>query len=105
MATILPFSDISNHLNIKSDQRKVLIDTCALIAYSHGASEFSDETENLFITLRQNNFKAYTNVNIRSEYLDYQRRLIVTEALTNIAGQTKGINSFSDIQKRLKSLT
>lgn len=105
MATILPFSDISNHLNIKSDQRKVLIDTCALIAYSHGASEFSDETENLFITLRQNNFKAYTNVNIRSEYLDYQRRLIVTEALTNIAGQTKGINSFSDIQKRLKSHT
>ena len=67
MATILPFSDISNHLNIKPDQRKVLIDTCALIAYSHGASEFSDETENLFITLRQNNFKAYTNVNIRSD--------------------------------------
>ncbi len=103
MATILPFSEISNHLSVKPDQRKVLIDTCALIAYSHGASEFSDETEELFIKLRQNSFTAFTNVNIRSEFLDYQRRLIVTEALTNIASQVKGLNSFSAIQKRLKS--
>lgn len=103
MATILPFSEISKHTNIKVDSRKVLIDTCALIAFSHGVSEFSDETEILFEVFKKEKFQAYTNVNIRSEFLDYQRRIIVTEALTNIAGQTQGLNSFSEVYKKLKA--
>ena len=105
MATILPFSEISKHLKIKAESKKVLIDTCALIAFSHGVNEFSDETEELFEVLRKENFQAYTNVNIRSEFLDYQRRIIVTEALTNIAGQVEGLSSFSEVYKKLKAHT
>lgn len=103
MATILPFSEISNNIKIKAESKKILIDTCALIAFSHGVNEFSDETEELFEVLRKESFQAYTNVNIRSEFLDYQRRIIVTEALTNIAGQIDGLSSFSDIYKKIKA--
>ena len=105
MATIIPFSEISKHINIKTESKKALIDTCALIAFSHGASEFSDETEQLFEVLRKENFQVYTNVNIRSEFLDYQRRIIVTEALTSIVGQIEGLSSFSELYKKLKAHT
>ena len=103
MATILPFNKISEQLNIKRDAKKVLLDTCALMSFSHDTNEFHDETIDLFETLRREKVQAFTNINIRSEFVDLQRRLIITEALTSLAQDIEGINSYDTIAKKLKS--
>ena len=103
MAIILPFSEISNQVKIKVTSKKVLIDTCALISFSHDTSEFHDETLDLFTVLMKEKFHVYSNVNIRSEFIDHQRRIIITEALTSLSQQVDGILSNRELARRLKS--
>jgi predicted nucleic acid-binding protein len=103
LATILPFSTLADNISSKSDYKKALLDTCALISFSHDTNEFHDETLALFAILKRAGVKIFSNVNIRSEFIDYQRRIIVTEALTAIGGQVKGIFKNTDLAKRIKA--
>lgn len=103
MSTILPFSEFKNNLKVKPELKKALIDTCALISLSHDSNEFHDEALEMFSYLKKENVKAFSNVNIRSEYIDYHRRIIITEALTFISSTADGITSYSEIYRKLKS--
>lgn len=104
MATILPFREFSNQINsIKPDARKALFDTCALISYSYDTNEFHDETLDLFAAMIKEKFHIYTNVTIRSEFIDFQRRIIITEALTTLSEDISGILSYQKLAKKLKS--
>lgn len=103
MATILPFNEVSSNISNNPAFKKVLIDTCTLISFSHETNEFNTETVDLIETLKRNKVLACTNVNIRSEFIDFHRRLILTEALTILSQQTKGIMSYTDVAKKLKA--
>ncbi len=87
----------------KADYRKALLDTCALMSYSHDSNEFNEETLLLFAVLKKYKFEIFSNVNIRSEFLDIQRRIIVTEALASIGSQVKGILKNNELAKKIKS--
>ena len=103
MATILPYNEILKNVNIRNTSKKALIDTCALVSFSIDVHEFHDETFDLFETLIKHKFNTYTNVTIRSEFIDYQRRVIITEALTSLSQQISGVLTYHELAKRLKS--
>ena len=103
MATILPYNEILKNINIRNTPKKALIDTCALVSFSIDVHEFHDETFDLFETLIKHKFNIYTNVTIRSEFIDYQRRVIITEALTSLSQQISGVLTYHELAKRLKS--
>ncbi len=103
MATILPFSSIQDNLKVKDQAKKALLDTNILIAFSHEIHKFHDETLVLFEMLKRKDIKIYSNVITRSEFIDYQRRLIITEALTTLSQQIREVLSNDMIARKLKA--
>ncbi|MCY4643517.1 MAG: hypothetical protein OXB88_02770 [Bacteriovoracales bacterium] len=103
MATILPFSSIKDYLDLEESSRKAFLDTNILISYSHDTDKFHDETMVLVYQLDRYDFRMYCNTTTRSEFMDYQRRLIITEELAWFSKELQGISQNSDMAKLLKS--
>ena len=103
MAKILPFSSIEAHLSEDHFSKKVFFDTNIFISFFHDTDLFHDDTLPVFKILKNKNFKIYTNVTTRNEFVDYQRRLIITESLADILSTIKELNEKSDIARKLKS--
>ena len=58
-----------------------VIDTNAFFAASMPADRINAWAEAVFKVLREHSIPAFTNINIRSEYLELQRRVLIPEGL------------------------
>lgn len=105
MATILPFSDAGPFLDREKKSRKAFLDTNILFSYSYDTDIFHDEVLDIFSVIKEQDAKIYSNITTRSEFIELQRRIIITEALTWVANKTYGIKLESSIAKKLKSHT
>lgn len=105
---------MSNTLNLeelasefKSDPTSLLkgclIDTSALFAAAMSHDTYNDWAEELFDILHKNKIPIYTNVNIRSEFLDLNRRVLIPECLIELYDDL--IDSIEpELKAKLKSL-
>lgn len=90
MGKVIPFSEIESYLSSieKSDTHKgTILDTNILISASYEVRDSHTDVIEVLETLQQKNYRLFATVNTRSEYLEFQRRLILTENLFDLADE------------------
>lgn len=82
---IIRFSEIlkasSQHPHIKGG---CFVDTSILFAASYPPDEFNSESEEFFDFLAELEIPIFTNVNVRSEFIDQHRRMMIPEGLSDL---------------------
>jgi hypothetical protein len=95
MGKVVPFSEFSAYYSgIRESQdfeRGTILDTNILIALTYEEKASHDETFSFFseqlVPEQDLGFRFFTTVNTRSEFLDFNRRLIMTEHLRDMIDQ------------------
>jgi UDP-galactopyranose mutase len=72
-----------------------IVDTSILFSASYGPDVFNTASEELFEFLADLKIPTFTNVNIRSEFIDLHRRVMIPEGLSDL---------YSDYGKSLDSI-
>ncbi|MCB0342068.1 MAG: hypothetical protein H6626_13115 [Pseudobdellovibrionaceae bacterium] len=84
MSDIRPFSSLEAHLEQSTEPQRCVVDTQLLIASLYDPSAFYEDVVELTAILGRYGVKVYSNVNIRAEFLDIQRRIFLTEHLMDL---------------------
>jgi len=87
LGKVIPFSEIESYLESidKSDVHKgTILDTNVLISANYDVRDSHTQVAEILDTLQQKNYRVFATVNTRSEYLEFQRRLILTESLLDM---------------------
>ncbi len=95
LGRVIPFSDLKKYLsNLKKANapKGTILDTNVLISSSYEPSPDSEEVSKILDILGDEDHRLFATVNTRSEYLEFQRRLILTEGLFD------SIDEFSELR-------
>lgn len=103
---ILRSEDIITTTEKTSDLRRgCIVDTNVLFAASFPLDPFNEWAEGVFTTLRDLEIPVYTNINIRSEFIELNRRALIPEGLVDfydVIGMEGDLSPV--IEQKLKSL-
>lgn len=99
MGRVVSFSEFAQYrkeLNARPEfSSGTIFDTNILIALHYENSRLNDEVGDFFqnhlLPAKTSGFKFYTTVNTRSEFLDFARRLLMTEHLVDLADVPRGL--------------
>ena len=69
-------------------KRGCIVDTNVLFAGSYDYDSYNEWAEEVFYVLERNNIPVYTNMNVRSEFINLQRRVLLAEGLVSFYAQT-----------------
>lgn len=90
---VIYFSEIlktvSSHPKIKNG---CIVDTNILFAASYTPDFFNRQSEELFEFLAELEIPLYTNINIRSEFINKQRHVMIPEGLSDLYTSNEKIN-------------
>lgn len=76
------FSEFKTFLDAdKSKVKGCLVDTSVLFAASYTPDKFNEECEKPFDELFKRNIPAFTNISVRHEFLEKQRRVLIADSL------------------------
>lgn len=92
MGSVRKFSEIDSVIK-ETNAEGCVADTSALIAFTYYASEFEDDADFLFKRLAKYNLPIFVNVSVRHEYIDFERRIHLTEFLLSLPSR-KEISNF-----------
>jgi hypothetical protein len=95
MGRVIPFSDFQRYYAEARQSADfapgTILDTNILIALTYEVKSNHEEVTEFFdnhlLPESENGFRFFTTVNTRSEYLDFNRRLIITECLRDMADE------------------
>jgi hypothetical protein len=96
MGQVISFSDFNSYYKPLRESGKfaqgTIIDTNVLIALTYEVNSNNEDVIEFHDTClaaeKDNGLRLFTTVNTRSEYLDFYRRLIMTESLRSIVDET-----------------
>lgn len=107
MGRVIPFSEIESYLSFieKIDFYKgTILDTNILISAGYEMRDSHHEVVNLWTTLQLKNYRLFATVNTRAEYLEFQRRLILTENLFDMVDQDSRVKMSSRAKAKIQTL-
>jgi hypothetical protein len=85
LGRVIPFSQFDKYLKAKSAEADycpgTILDTNVLISLTYEVKKDHDEVFKLFASIAGHEIPYYSTVTTRSEYLDFHRRLRLTETL------------------------
>lgn len=82
MGRPIPFSDADFSVSAVAPYRRAcLVDTNFLIALAYEPHKFHEEAQGFFEILGREKVAVYISLSTRSEFLDFERRVIVTEQM------------------------
>lgn len=84
MGQVIPFSDVDVYLKGLANNSGCLVDSNFLIALAEENHPFNEESQFLFEKLVDYKIKLYCTVTNRTEFIDFQRKLIITETLMDM---------------------
>ncbi|MNL01761.1 hypothetical protein D3C87_1222440 [compost metagenome] len=84
MGTAIPYSDVDKFLSNIENRQGCILDTNFLIALTEENHKFNDDSSFIFEKLVQYEVPIYCTVTVRTEFIDYQRKIIVTESLMDM---------------------
>jgi hypothetical protein len=106
---VVRFSEVLKTVSARPTlKRGCLVDTSVLFAASYPPDEFNNESEELFDFFSELEIPVYTNVNIRAEFIDQHRRVMVPEGLSDMyTSQGKAVHSvvYAKLQSVYTSLS
>lgn len=80
-----------------------IVDTNLLFASSYESDHYNDWSEEVFEVLQKNAIPVYTNINVRSEFINLQRRVLIAEGLSKFYSDTSS-NLDGVIYEKLKKI-
>lgn len=99
---IKTFSALSSYLNTCKEDQACFVDTSILFSATYDSDAFNSESETAFDLLAEADFSIFTNVNVRSEFLENHRRVLIPEILIDLLVK-KGLQLDSTFHEKLKS--
>lgn len=99
---IKTFSALSSYLNTSKNGQACFVDTSILFSVTYDSDAFNSESEMAFDLLAEADFSVFTNVNVRSEFLENHRRVLIPEILIDLLTQ-KGSQIDPIFHEKLKS--
>ncbi len=87
----------------KFSESGCLVDNSILFALSYPLDTFNEEAEKAFNILSKNSIPAFTNVNIRTEFIELHRRVAIPEALIDLLEDSEKLLD-TELAQQLKSL-
>lgn len=106
MGRIVAFSEFEDYLKKLSTQdfaRGCILDANILISLTYEARDDREEVINFLDILALSGFKCFTTVTTRAEFLDFHRKLIMTENLLEALLPTSTIKLSSKARAKIQS--
>lgn len=98
-----PFSDIDDFLREVDGSAGCLADTNCLIAMTDKENAFHDDMDFLFERLAHHKIPIYVSVTARSEFVDFVRRMVMTETLMDMLGPSSPWQISNGVREVLKT--
>lgn len=99
---IKTFSALSSYLKSGDGDLACFVDTSILFSATYDSDAFNSESELAFDSLAEAGFSVFTNVNVRSEFLENHRRVLIPEILIDLLAK-KGPQLDPILHEKLKS--
>lgn len=106
MTKVFRYNDFLKLCDLYTEaHRGILVDTNFLISLTYELSKFYEKSIELYELISERSYKIFCNVNVRNEFLEVQRRIILTEALISCNTDPK-VKDFlpPHIRGRIRSL-
>ncbi len=78
------FSALPNYFKSQGTEKLCFVDTTILFAETYPLDTFHDETVVVFDLLSKAGISVVTNVNVRAEFLENHRRVLIAECLIDL---------------------
>lgn len=107
MGQAIPFSKIESYLDDLEKQgapKGTILDTNILISASYELSDTQESVSEILDILNNKNYRLFATVNTRSEYLEFQRRLVLTESLFDAVDEYSKIKISSRAKAKIQTL-
>ena len=107
MGQVIPFSKIESYLDGLEKQgapKGTILDTNILISSSYELSDTQESVSEILDILNNKNYRLFATVNTRSEYLEFQRRLILTESLFDTIDEYSKVKISSRAKAKIQTL-
>lgn len=103
MHNTLNLDELSSYLEAQDTKKGCLVDTSILFSLSYPLDIFNEQAEKAFKILTHYEVPIFTNVNIRSEFIELYRRITIAEALIDFLEDSHdALPGF--VSQKLKSL-
>lgn len=107
MGRVIPFSEIESYLVSLEKlglHKGTILDTNILISASYDMRDSHADVVELWAFLLSKNYRLFATVNTRAEFLEFQRRLILTENLLDIIDSHSKIKLSSKAKAKIQTL-
>ena len=107
MGQVIPFSKIESYLDGLEKQgapKGAILDTNILISSSYELSDTQESVSEILDILNNKNYRLFATVNTRSEYLEFQRRLVLTESLFDAVDEYSKVKISSRAKAKIQTL-
>lgn len=103
MGKAIPYSDVDSYLATIDSKKGCILDTNFLIALTEENHAYFEDSNFLFEKLVQYQIPIYCTVTVRTEFIDYQRRIKITESLMDMLARTSKWKISSSVKEILKT--
>jgi hypothetical protein len=97
-----PLSELPNYFKMNPETKGFFADTSILFSATYPLDSFHDEVDAAFNLTSKLNIIAFTNVNVRAEFLESHRRVLIAECLIELF-ETMGSDLEGVLFEKLKS--
>ena len=107
MGKVIPFSEIESYLasiDKNSTPKGAILDTNILISANYEMRDSHTQVVEILDILQDRNYRVFATVNTRSEYLEFQRRLILTESLLDMTDEFSSVKLPKNAKARIQAL-
>lgn len=102
MSNCLPFSEVDQYLSALKEPKTCLYDTTLLISLTDKDHPFNEDAQFLHEKLVEYDAKIFVGVTARSEFIDYHRRVILTETLMDMLAPSSKWKISASVREILK---
>lgn len=103
MGKAIPFSEIDEYFDIEGPIKGCLVDTSFLIAISDEDHDFHDDVRFMYEKLSSYKVPIFINVTARAEFVDFHRRVLISEALMDMLAPSSKWKISSSVREVLRS--
>lgn len=103
MGQAIPYSDVDSYLTTIDNKKGCILDTNFLIALTEENHAYFEDSNFLFEKLIQYQIPIYCTVTVRTEFIDYQRRIKITESLMDMLAPSSKWKISSSVKETLRT--
>ena len=103
MGIAISYSEVDTFFKSVDLSKGCLIDTNLLISLTEENHKFYDDSKFIYEKLVEYGIPAYITVSVRTEFIDYQRRMKMTETLMDMLSPSSKWKTSEGIKRLLRS--